>query len=112
MIPQRRSNCHLTAWRHYRQGNAVRFCFKPTLWSRSEKIIKHPLALPIRLLGIALQWICWPLTHIGEYLRSGRWYHVTWMDKEGRHWEFVRTNKHPHFLPPIIFKGTIKQIEE
>lgn len=80
--------------------------------------MRHPLAWPIRVLGAVLQWSCWPLTHLGELLRSGRWYHVYWVDKSGRRWEFVMTDERGEydarthaFAPPLLFRGIIREVQ-
>jgi hypothetical protein len=73
----------------------------------------HPAMLPVRAIGTVLQWICWPLTHIGEYLRTGRWYHLHWIDHGGVHWEFVpdgENAKHPFWIPPLLFRGKAQQV--
>lgn len=115
----KRSNCHLEAWRRYRRGEAAGFCLRPTHFSKAEKFVKHPLSLPIRLLGMLLQWTCWPLTHVGEMLRTGRWYHVTWFDHQGRRWEYVMTDDAGEFddrtrawFPPLIFRGKVQPVSE
>ena len=88
------------------------FCFLPTKYSRLAAVVTHPLAFPLRWLGAALQWTCWPLTHAGEMLRSGHWYHVLWLDKEGRRWEFVPdAPKKARFAPPLIFTGKVRRID-
>lgn len=114
-----RSNCHLQAWREYRAGRAAGFCFLPTRFARLEEVARHPLWFPIKALGIALQWTCWPLTHLGELLRSGRWYHVRWFDHDGRHWEFVMTDKNGEqdtrtkaFAPPLLFTGRVREVSD
>jgi hypothetical protein len=102
----------LEAWRRYRSGQAVGFCFLPTRWSRAQRVVAHPLMAPVRWIGIALQWTCWPLTHLGEFLRTGHWYHVIWRDAEGRHWEFVPDEpKHARYAPPLIFHGTVRRAD-
>jgi hypothetical protein len=113
----RRSNCHLEAWRKYRAGEAVGFCFHPTRFARLELVAQHWAWLPLRVLGAMLQWVCWPLTHLGELLRSGRWYHVTWVDREGQHWEFVMTDDQGEydertraFAPPLVFRGAVRRV--
>jgi hypothetical protein len=107
----RRSNCHLEAWRRYRSGEAVGFCFLPTKWSRAARVVMLPICLPVRLVGMALQWLCWPLTHLGEFLRSGHWYHVIWIDRTGRRWEFVPdAAKRMRFAPPLVFRGRVQEV--
>lgn len=107
-----RSNCHLEAWRRYRRGEAVGFCFLPTRWSRAAAIVRHPAAWPIRAFGALLQWTCWPLTHVGEFLRSGHWYHVYWIDAHGTRWEFVPDgSKRARWAPPLIFRGTVRRVD-
>ena len=77
-----------------------------------QAVICHPLMLPVRLVGAALQWACWPLTHLGEFLRSGHWYHVYWIDQAGRRWEFVPDDsKRTRWAPPLVFSGRIKRAE-
>ena len=108
-----RSNCHLEAWRRYRRGEAVGFCFLPTKYSRLAAIVAHPLAAPLRWLGAALQWTCWPLTHLGEMLRSGHWYHVHWIDHAGIAWEFVPdARKRERYAPPLVFHGTVRRVTD
>jgi hypothetical protein len=108
-----RSNCHLEAWRRYRRGEAAGFCFLPTRWSRLSRVLAHPLALPVRLLGAVLQWTCWPLTHVGEFLRSGHWYHVHWIDHEGRRWEFVPdAHRRARWAPPLVFRGRVRRVDD
>lgn len=112
-----RSNCHLEAWRRYRRGEAVALIFRPTRFARLESAAAHPLWWPLKLVGIALQWTCWPLTHLGEWLRSGRWYHVQWIDKHGDQWEFVMTDgdgtvdaRTRALAPPLIFRGVVRRV--
>jgi hypothetical protein len=108
-----RSNCHLEAWRAYRAGEAAALIFRPTQYSRAARIVGHPLMLPVRLVGWALQWLCWPLTHVGEFLRSGHWYHVHWIDREGRRWEFVPlVGKRARFAPPLVFRGEVREVDD
>lgn len=72
--------------------------------------MSYPLLFPLRLLGAIFQWIAWPLTHVGELLRTGHWYHVSWTDRRGNHWEFVpNVSKRLRFAPPLIFSGRIQR---
>lgn len=107
-----RSNCHLEAWRRYRRGEAVGFCFLPTRYAKLERVAAHPLWWPIKVVGIALQWTCWPLTHVGEFLRSGRWYHVRWIERDGTVWEFTSPDKVTRLAPPLLFRGIVRQVDE
>ena len=107
------SNCHLTAWKKFRNEVASSLSVQYTKNSKvQEYFSKKPIILlPLRLLGIVVQWIAWPLVHVGELLRTGRWYHVTW--REGVvHKEFVPLSPRiKKWFPPILFKGKEQEIK-
>jgi hypothetical protein len=111
-----RSNCHLEAWKRYRRGEAVGFCFLPTQYSTTAALTRHPLWCPLKIVGIALQWASWPLTHLGEFLRTGHWYHVHWIDRDGVAWEFVMVgpdgaDARTHTaMPPLLFRGRVRRV--
>jgi hypothetical protein len=107
-----RSNCHLEAWRALRRGEAAHICLRPTKYSRLERVVRNPLMTPVRWLGMALQWVAWPLTHVGEVLRTGHWYHVLWVDKRGNAWEFVPHGpKRLRLAPPLVFVGHVRRAD-
>ena len=108
-----RSNCHLHVWQLYRAGVVNAICLQPTRFSKLEKIAEHPLwRYSISLLGIVVQWICWPGTHLGEFLRSGRWYHVVGITFDGRVIEYVPMDiKVKRWFVPPLFKGEQREIE-
>ena len=110
------SNCHLVAWKKFRDQDADLLCIEYTKKSKLHYFTKNnkyirSLLLPIRIIGILIQWICWPMVHVGEFLRTGRWYHVSWME-DGIHREYVKLDNYvARLIPPIIFKGT-EQVKE
>lgn len=113
----KKSNCHLTAWKKFREGTADSLTIRYTKYSRINKLVsrnKYLLLLlkPFILLGILIQWISWPLIHVGEILRTGRWYHVTW--REGsKHKEFISIeDKYSRWIPPIIFEGKEQEVPD
>ena len=106
-----KSNCHLKAWEKLRRDDAQYMCIKFTAFSSLHESSFRWWWKPIKGLGIALQWLIWPLAHIAEILRSGRWYHVTWLTHAGEHWEFTTiNNKRMRGIPPIIFRGKEQQV--
>lgn len=108
-----RSNCHVEAWRAYRRGEAAALCLHPTRYSRLAALVQHPLAWPVRLLGAAMQWLGWPLVQLGHTLRDGRWLHVSWIDAQGRAWEFVpHAPKRPRCAPPLVFAGHVRRVAD
>ena len=112
-----RSNCHLEAWRAYRRGEAAALTFRPTEYSRAASVAAHPLWWPLRLLGTALQWLAWPAAQVGEWLRTGRWWHVRWHTEDGRCREFVMLRDGQadsttrHWAPPLLFVGEVRDCD-
>ena len=110
-----KSNCHLRAWQKFRYEIADSMSIQYTKNSKlynffSTRPIMVTLLAPIRSLGIIIQWLAWILVQIGEILRSGRWYHVTW--KEGTvHKEFVPLEKSTKkWFPSIFFEGKEQEV--
>lgn len=108
------SNCHIKAWQYLRQGKARYLCIRFTEYSRLAWIAQQWWWTPIRWTGIALQWCVWPLVHLGEMLRSGRWYHATWIVSPGRqHYEYVsHWPKRKQIVPPVLFAGREREVED
>jgi hypothetical protein len=107
----RRSNCHLRAWEHFRSQRAEFMCIRFTEYSKVTWTQKW-YWMPMRGLGMLIQWFAWPLTHLGEMLRTGRWYHATWIRWDREHLEFVPVNKKViRWFPPILFHGMEKHID-
>lgn len=110
------SNCHLVAWKKFRDEDADLLCLEYTKKSKLNHFINNKptikkLLIFIRAIGILIQWVCWPMIHVGEFLRTGRWYHVSWME-DGIPREYVKLDNYvARFIPPIIFKGT-EQVKE
>lgn len=112
-----RSNCHLRAWEKFRAGEASFMCIRFTAYSRVPRnVVRHPAwRYMLGMLGTLVQWVAWPLTHIGEILRTGRWYHATWIVvKGGGHWEYVPADseKRARFIPPILFRGVERPVQK
>ena len=111
----RRSNCHLTAWKKFRNEIADSLSIQYTKNSKVHKFVnKRPLILklliPIRLLGVGIQWVAWTLVQFGELLRSGRWYHVTWREAD-LHKEFVPIlPSKQRWFPPLMFEGKEQEV--
>jgi hypothetical protein len=110
-----KSNCHLTAWSRFRAEIADSLSIQYTKNSKLHKYINtkpiiRSLLIPIKIIGIIIQWAAWILVQLGELLRTGRWYHVTWREKD-IHKEFVPIEKkNPKWLPPIIFEGKVQEV--
>jgi hypothetical protein len=113
-----RSNCHLEAWRAYRAGEATVLIFRPTEYSRAAVLAAHPLWWPLRWLGTALQWLAWPAVQLGEWLRTGRWWHVQWRAADGRTWEYqLLRDGEPdtqtrHWTPPVWYAGQVQEVSD
>jgi len=112
----KKSNCHLTAWSKFRSEVAsslsVQYTKNSRVYTYLNKYPKIKLFLaPIIITGILLQWVAWTLVQLGEILRTGRWYHVTW--REGDiHKEFVPLERaSPKWLPPILFEGKEQEVQ-
>lgn len=109
----RRSNCHLAAWERFRAGEAVFMCVRFTSYSKvPQRVIEHWLwRYTLGVAGATIQWIAWPLTHLGEILRTGRWYHATWVAVSGEHLEYVpRETKKRRWFPPLLFFGVERRV--
>ena len=105
------SNCHIEAWRLLRSGEARHMCIRMTEYAKLQSLTRHWAWTPLRLLGIAIQWISWPLTHLGEFLRTGRWYHATWIHDNAAHMEFVPGGeKRNRWFPPLLFRGAVRPL--
>jgi len=105
-----RSNCHLKAWERFRADEAEWMCIRFTEYSRVSWTQSWWWS-PMRILGIAIQWVTWPLTHFGEMLRSGRWYHASWIKWDAEHFEYVPHGpKITRMLPPILFHGFERKV--
>jgi hypothetical protein len=62
---------------------------------------------------MSIQWFAWPLTHFGEMLRTGRWYHATWIRWDREHLEYVPVGKKvKRLFPPILFNGIEKHVDD
>lgn len=109
-----RSNCALEAWRHFRAETAEHMCVRFSRRSRLQAFFSHPLMLPVQGVGVVMQWTCWAGVNIGEILRTGRWYHYSWIEN-GQHWEFVKWVDGPdtetHFIPPLFFTGHVRKFK-
>lgn len=104
------SNCHLRAWEKFRSGEAAFMCVRFTAYSRApSSVVSHwAWRYSLGLVGTLVQWLAWPLTHVGEMLRTGRWYHATWIVvKDNQHWEYVPDGvaKRARIFPPVLFRG-------
>ncbi len=111
----KKSNCHLTAWKKFRYEVADSLSIQYTKNSKlynffSTKPYIVVLLAPVRALGILIQGLAWMLVQLGEILRTGRWYHVTW--REGHlHKEFVPLEKPPKkWFPPLLFEGKEQEV--
>jgi len=111
----KKSNCHLAAWGKFRSEIAsslsVEYTKSSCIYTYLNKYPKVKLCLaPIILIGILVQWVAWTLVQLGEILRTGRWYHVTW--REGSiHKEFIPlTKRKPRWIPPILFEGKEREV--
>lgn len=106
-------NCHMMAWREFRGGGARYMCIRFTEYSRLVELTAKWWWWPLRVLGVGVQWIAWPMTHVGELMRTGRWYHATWMLPEGAHMEYVpEGEKRKRYVPPILFHGYTRSVED
>ena len=106
-----RSNCHLRAWTKFRDEEAEWMCIRFTQYSR----VSWTGAwwwIPFRVLGVLIQWFSWPLTYLGEMLRTGRWYHASWIRWDSEHLEFVPVGvKIKRAFPPVLFHGLEKRVK-
>ena len=111
----KKSNCHLTAWSKFRLEVASSLSVQ---YSKNSKIHtflkKYPkvklILMPIVVTGILLQWAAWTLVQLGEILRTGRWYHVTWREGD-THKEFVPLDKPvAKWFPPLLFEGKEQEV--
>ena len=107
-----RSNCHLRAWEHFRSQEAEFMCVRFTKYSKVSWTQEWWWS-PIRAVGMSIQWFAWPLTHFGEMLRTGRWYHATWIRWDREHLEYVPVGKKvKRLFPPILFNGIEKHVDD
>lgn len=109
------SNCHLRAWEKFRSGDAAFLCVRFTVYSRvPRRLVEHwSWRYTLGLIGALVQWAAWPLTHVGEILRTGRWYHATWIVvKDNQHLEYVPDGvaKRARFMPPILYRGVERPV--
>ncbi len=106
------SNCHFEAWKQFRAEEAEYMCIRFTQFSKMNWMGAWWWT-PLRCLGSAIQWVAWPMTHVGELLRSGRWYHATWICWDSEHWEFIPLeHKQRRYVPPLIFKGLTEKVRK
>ena len=107
-----KSNCHIEAWQKLRAGRARFLCIRFTEHSKVHAVTSAWWWMPLRILGICLQWLAWPLTHVGEFLRTGRWYHATWIVSPGRqHYEYVpHEEKRKRVIPPVLLSGKEQEV--
>ena len=111
------SNCHLTALGKFKTEIADSISIQYTKNSKVHKfLIAHPninrLLIPIKLLGIGIEYIGWTLIQLSELLQTGRWHHVTWREDD-LHKEFVPlVPKKQKWFPPLLFKGKEQEVEK
>lgn len=106
------SNCAIYVWNKFRSGEATYMCIRFTKYSKLHRYTrKWWWKYTLGLIGNILQLIIWPLIHIAELLRSGRWYHHTWLTPP-IHREFIPLGtKVYRWLPPILFRGIEQDVE-
>ncbi len=105
------SDCHVEAWANLRSGDAEYICLRFTTFSRLHPFTQTWWWTPMRVLGMLIQWCLWPLLHVGELIRTGRWYHATWITWDDQHCEFVPVKcKRSRWLPPLLFFGHVRDV--
>ncbi len=109
------SNCHITALDKLKKEIADSISIQYTKNSKVHKfLIAHPninrLLIPIKVLGITIEYIGWTLIQLGELLITGRWLHFSWRE-DNLHKEFVPlVPDKQKWFPPLLFKGKEQEV--
>lgn len=84
-------------------------CAVKSPWNK----LGRPIA-PFRWLGVLIIWPAATLWLIGYFLQFGTWPHWASCEALGDDcWEYVpRTAKTPHFIPPILFEGDRRRLQD
>lgn len=111
MDEHRHSNCYFWAWRRFvRDGGYI--LIRRTRLSRLSRYADHPGWLPLRMIGIVLQWLAIILNLLGWGLRWGEWFHIAWSTDRRIFWEYVPTDApKKRIIPPVTFAGKVRRVE-
>ncbi|MCF7995418.1 MAG: hypothetical protein K9L88_11320 [Chromatiaceae bacterium] len=96
-------NCYISAWRAYRNGEAVWMACRQSRFA----LLQGKMPLIARILGTMIVWPATALWVLGHFLIFGTWPHwIYCMRLHGDCMEYVPfASKSAHAFPPILFAG-------
>ena len=104
------SNCFVYSWLKHVRGEAMYLTFRRSRYSS----LTGRIPAPVRWVAHVLLWPVFALYAVLYVLALETWPHFHWADHPARGArEFVPLKpKHVRWLPPILFAGKEREVEE